>query len=182
MIEQPRIVSERLVLRPFSLSDAPEVQRLAGAWAIADTTLNIPHPYLDGMAEAWISMHAPNYESGELANFAITEKSDGTLMGAIGLVITRRFQRAELGYWIGKDYWNRGICSEAALAVIAFGFEQLALNKIIAHHLARNPASGRVMEKAGMVHEGTLRSHVIKGEVFEDLVAYRILRSEWEAG
>ena len=60
------------------------------------------------MAEEWISTHLPKFEAGELANFAIVLKETQELIGAIGLTINKRFKRAELGYWIGKPYWNKG--------------------------------------------------------------------------
>ena len=181
MISLPTLETERLVLRPFALSDAPRVQELAGDPAIADTTLNIPHPYKDGMAEEWIATHQPKYATGEQVGLAITEKESKLLIGAIGLNLEQRFRRAELGFWIGREFWNRGYCTEAAWAVIEYGFRQLSLNRIHAHHFGRNPASGRVMEKIGMSHEGLLREHVLKGRRFEDSVAYGILKSEWEA-
>lgn len=179
-MKQPTLSTARLSLRPFAAADAPDVQRLAGAREVADTTLNIPHPYVDGMAEAWIGMHAAAWERGELATFAVTEPSFG-LVGAIGLRIERKHQRAELGYWIAVPYWGRGYATEAAEAVIGFGFEQLDLNRVHASHLTRNPASGRVMIKTGMRYEGCRRGHVIKWDRFEDLAIYAVLRDEWRA-
>jgi RimJ/RimL family protein N-acetyltransferase len=75
-------------------------------------------------------------------------------------------------------YWGRGYATEAALAVIAFGFEELGLNRIYAQHMASNPASGRVMQKAGMRHEGTLRQHVTKFGIVDDIAIYGILASD----
>lgn len=168
------------MLRPFELSDASEVQRLAGDRAIADTTLNIPHPYEDGMAEQWIASHQPKVEAGELCNFAIVLECSEEMVGGIGLTIIPGFQRAELGYWIGKSYWNNGYCSEAGLSVIDYGFGTLNLNRIHASHFSRNPASERVLQKLGMVHEGRARQHVKRWEGFEDLELYGILKVEWE--
>ena len=147
---------------------------------VADTTLNIPYPYEDGMAEAWIATHQPKFEAGELANFAVVLRDSGELVGAIGMGIERRFDRAELGYWIGKPYWGQGYCTEAGQAMVAFGFTDLALNRIHACHLARNPASGRVMQKLGMSREGLCRQHVKKWDRSEDLVLYGILKSDWD--
>src|SRR5205807_543875 len=101
---QPKLKTSRLVLRPFRLEDAPEVQRLAGDPAVAATTLRIPHPYLDGMAESWITSLTPRYEKGECVSFAITREEDGALLGAVGLDIVQEHERAELGYWIGRPY------------------------------------------------------------------------------
>lgn len=179
MPPRPELKTERLFLRPFTLDDAPTVQKLAGDKDVAKTTLNIPHPYEDGMAEQWISTHEEKSEKGELLNFAITLHKNGGLIGAIGLVISKRHESAELGYWIGKPYWDKGYCTEAAQAVIRYGFEQLNLNRIHASHFARNSSSGRVMEKIGMTYEGCLRQQMKKWDKFEDLKVYSILRREF---
>jgi RimJ/RimL family protein N-acetyltransferase len=177
MASQPTLRTERLLLRPFRLEDAGVVQQLAGAREIADTALYIPHPYLDGMAEGWIGSHAESWNRQESATFAITTEADG-VTGAISLQLEPVHRRAELGYWVGRPFWNRGYATEAARAVIAFGLGQLGLNRIYAAHLTRNPASGRVLAKAGMQLEGVLRQHLMKWERPEDVAEYAILRDE----
>lgn len=179
MTEQPTLNTERLVLRPFTLADAVDVQRLAGDKAIASTTMNIPHPYEDGMAEEWIGTHQEEFDGGKSVTFAIVRAQDDALIGAISLVIGRQHRHAELGYWVGKPYWGNGYCTEAAREVLDYGFQVLDLHRIYARHLARNPASGRVMIKIGMQYEGCMRQHVLKWDAFEDLKIYGILRSEY---
>ena len=176
-VEQPVLRTARLILRPLRLADAAAVQQLAGAAEVADTTLNIPHPYLDGMAETWIESHAAAWAQQERATFAITSPGD-ELVGAISLGLRPAHRRAELGYWIGVPFWNRGFATEAARAMIEFGFNLLDLNRIHAAHLTRNPASGRVMAKAGMRFEGVLRQHYIKNGRAEDVAVYAVLRDE----
>lgn len=178
MVERPTLETERLILRPFVMTDAPEVQQLAGDREIASTTLNIPHPYEDGMAEQWIATHQERFESGDLVNFAIVLKQGNRLIGAIGLNITPAHSRAELGYWIGKEYWGKGYATEAAAAVLRYGFDVLGLHRIFARHLTRNPASGRVMQKIGMQYEGRMRGHLKKWDAFEDIETYGILQGE----
>lgn len=178
-MQLPNLNTERLLLRPFVLADALDVQRLAGEREIADTTLNVPHPYEDGMAEAWISGQQSKFENGELSAFAITLKPNGELVGAISLRIDPPMSRANLGYWIGKPYWNAGYCTEAALRLVRFAFEELKLHRLHAEHLDRNPASGRVLQKIGMLKEGIAREHTTKWGKFEDLVLYGLLRAEW---
>ncbi|MCE0521370.1 MAG: GNAT family N-acetyltransferase [Methylacidiphilales bacterium] len=175
---QPTLETERLFLRPLALSDAKELQSLAGDFTIADTTLNIAHPYPDGLAEEWISTHPAKYEQEESATFAITLKDGGNLIGVVGLISTKRFRRGELGYWITKQFWNQGYATEAARSVVQFGFSQLVLHKIEATHLSRNPASGKVMKKLGFVQEGILRDHIIKWDRFEDLVTYGLISAK----
>ncbi len=169
----------RLKLRAFRLTDAPYVQALAGARAIADTTLNIPHPYEDGMAEDWIRSLGPEYDAGVSATFAIERRDNQSLVGAIGLKLDRQNNKGDLGYWIGQPFWNYGYATEAAAALIAFGFDDLDLNRISAGHFVRNPASGRVMEKAGMKPEGVSRQDVVKWGKYEDLAFYGVLRQDW---
>ncbi len=170
--------TERLLLREFRMEDAPTVQHLAGERDVAKKTANIPHPYEDGMAEAWIQRHQGLVEDGELVTYAVTLKPDDTLIGAISLRIETRNHLAELGYWIGKPYWNKGYCTEAARALVNLGFDDLALNRIQARHMTSNPASGRVMKKVGMTYEGTHRQATYRFGAFEDLAMYAVLRSE----
>ena len=182
MPRQPDLPTERLLLRPFRAPDAPDVQRLAGAFEVADMTMTVPHPYPDGAAEAWIATHADSWDAGIAATYAITERSTGHLVGAVGLALVRAHDLAELGYWIGVPYWNRGFASEASRALIDFGFSTLGLHRIQARHFLRNPASGRVMQKLGMTLEGIMRGAARKGDRFEDLALYAVLAPEWTDG
>ena len=178
---RPTLETERLVLRPFEMSDAPHVQLLAGDRAVAATTKNIPHPYEDGMAEQWIGTHQVRFENGQEVVFAITRKGGGELIGAIGLTFNLAQENAEMGYWIGKPYWGCGYCTEAGHAVLRYAFAELRLHRVHAHHLSHNPASGRVMQKLGMRHEGRLREHVKKWDKFYDVDAHGIQGSEFAA-
>ena len=188
-MEQPILRTERLVLRPFAIVDAAAVQHLAGDMAVADTTLNIPYPYEDGMAGDWIAGHKEKFERRQEAIFAVTTADGGDLAGAAGLVVDAPSDRAELGYWIGRPFWGRGYATEAARAVLAYAFGSLGLHRVCANHFARNPASGRVMVKIGMVKEGVLRHHVKKWDRYEDLVVYGMVakphcrdRAGWHEG
>lgn len=176
---RPTLYTTRLILRPFELRDAPRVQLFAGAREIAEMTGHIPHPYPDGAAEDWIGGHAAEWRRGDAVTFAIVRRATDELIGAIGLTIHAQHCHAELGYWLGIPFWNQGFTTEAARAVLQFAFETLELNRVYAAHFARNPASGRVMQKIGMQYEGTLRQHFSRWERFEDLVYYGILIDEW---
>ncbi len=175
-MQVPTIRTERLILRPFESADAPRVQQLAGAREVALNTMQIPHPYPDGVAEQWIAQQAENPDN---YTFAI---DDGQLAGGIGLRLTHEFDRAEVGYWLGVPFWGRGYTTEALGAVIRFGFEDLNLHRIYAGYFDRNKASGRVMEKNGLKYEGRLREHVKKWDVYVDVVYHGILREEWVSG
>jgi RimJ/RimL family protein N-acetyltransferase len=172
----PTLISQRLVLRPFTPVDAPEVQRLAGSPEVSSMTLNIPHPYEDGMAEGWIARHGPEFEADTMAVLAIT--AAGVLVGAISLRLERAHRRAELGYWVGYPYWGQGYATEAAATMLEYGFTTLGLNRIQATHLVRNPASGRVMQKVGMRFEGIQREHFWKNGRPETIARYAILAGD----
>ena len=174
----PTLQTQRLTLRPFEVEDASVVQGLAGAPEIALTTQNIPHPYEDGMAEAWISTHRPSWDAGKFLTVAITSNADG-LVGAASLHINSAHRRGELGYWVGLPFWNRGYATESAGALLEYGFSELRLNRIQARHMTRNPSSGRVMEKLGMKPEGIQRQHVVAHGELEDVAMYAILSSEY---
>lgn len=160
---QPELATPRLLLRPFVPDDAAEVQRLADDAEVAEMTMAIPHPYPDGAAQAWIAMHAPGYASAAEITYAITRRDDERLLGAIALRgISGPDARGELGYWIGREHWSRGYCTEAAQRLVAFGCEEGALTRVVARCLARNAASARVMVKLGMRPEGRLVRHTCR--------------------
>jgi ribosomal-protein-alanine N-acetyltransferase len=174
------LVTQNLLLRPFEAADAEDVRCLAGDRAIADTTLGIPYPYEAGMAESWISSHPSGFESGRIAVFAIVRRLSGELAGAVGLRVVRHYRRAELGFWIGRPFWNKGYCTEAGRVALDYGFTTLRLNRIHASCFSRNPASARVLQKLGMVYEGRARQHAKKWNRFEDIEFYGILKARWE--
>ena len=176
----PELQTRRLVLRGLRLGDAARIRRLAGDRAIAENTILIPHPYEAGMAERWIREQKERYREGREVSFAIVRRGGKLPIGVIGLGLTEKHARGKIGYWIGKPYWNQGYATEAAEAVLRYGFEKLGLHRIWAAHFGRNPASGRVLEKLGMTYEGTRRQHVLKWGTFEDLAGYGIMRAEFE--
>lgn len=175
---QPTLHTERLVLRPFTPGDARRVHDIVSDREIAYNTAHIPHPYPDGMSGEWIDRVSARWHTGESAVFAATLRGEGTLVAAIGLEIEPQHRRAELGYWVARPHWNRGYASEGSRMIVEFGFRELELNRVQAHHYSRNPASGKVMQKIGMTWEGRLRRHVLKWGVFEDIEIYAILAGE----
>ena len=174
------IETERLLLRSFRLEDAAEIHRLCSAREIAENTLSITHPYPDGAAEEFIARTSATDEAGRSLNLAIESKDETALVGAIALDFERDHGRAELGYWIGVPYWRRGHATEAAAAMIRYAFDVEGLNRVFAYHYSRNPASGRVLVKIGMRHEGTRRGHTLKWGEYVDSECYAILRSDWQ--
>ena len=170
----PTLETARLVLRSYGPPDIPELVRLIGAREVAATTLRVPHPYTEQDAEEFIG----NIDEEHEARFAITLRASGGLCGGVGLRIDREHRHAELGYWIGVPYWGNGYATEAARAVLGYGFEDLKLHRIFATHFKQNAASRNVLQKLGMRHEGCLRSHVLKWGNFIDVEIYAVLSQE----
>lgn len=176
----PRIATARLVLRELAPTDAGAVQRLAGAREVAEQTL-LPHPYADGVAETWIAACRAAYEGGTQIVFAAERALDGALVGAIGLALEPHRACAKLGYWIGTPYWGHGYATECAAAVVAYGFETLALERIWAPRFRGNAASARVLEKIGFAHEGCRRQFVAERARAETIEQHGCLRWEYFA-
>ncbi len=177
---QPTLKTARLNLRPWTKADAADLQRLAARREIADTMISVPYPFTRDYADKWIAGHAKAYVRGTAVHFAITSAKDDALLGAIELrSIDVEHSHAEMSCWVGVEYWGQGFATEAARSVLRYAFEQLQLNRIVAYHMVRNPASGRALEKIGMPREGLLRQCVRKWGRFEDVVVRAILRDDW---
>jgi len=183
-MDLPILRTERLSLGLVEPSEAGRVAELAGDESIARNTESIPHPYPEGEAERVVENIRRDVEAGRAAVFAIRLAGDGAgegeLVGMMGLHPEPEHERAGMGYWIGKPYWDRGYATEAGRAVIRWGFEEGGLRRIYAESFSRNRASCRVLEKLGMQREGVLRSHFKKWDEFVDVEIYGMLREEWQ--
>lgn len=174
----PHLTTDRLQLRPFDMTDAGRVHELLAVPDIAGTTLNIAYPYPEGAAAAWIKGHERAAGDGTSWTWAITRCQDDLLLGAIGMGVVAAHRRGTLGYWLGVPFWGQGYTSEAARRVVGFGFGDLGLHRIDAECMSRNPASAKVMRRAGMVHEGTFRDYIMKNGSFESIDRYAVIRDE----
>ena len=105
----------------------------------------------------YIDVLLKEYNNGKFRTLAIAEHQSDILLGCIIIDVHKFLPRAELSYWVAKPYRNKGYVTEAVSAIIRYGFSDLSLIRIQAYHSVDNPASGRVLEKAGMMYEGTLR-------------------------
>lgn len=176
----PILETDRLRLRKPAVKDIPKILKYADNPKIAETTLNIPHPYKEEDAIFWINMANQGFEDKSRFVFAICQKSSDEFMGGIGLRINQRFNRAEMGFWIAEPFWNNGYTTEAAGKILEFGFEEIGLNKIIANHFLNNPASGQVMKKCGMIKEAEMLEHVRKDNEYLSLIQFRLTRKEFK--
>jgi RimJ/RimL family protein N-acetyltransferase len=159
-------------LRPWRAGDEASLVLHANN---RDIWLNLrdrfPHPYTSADAEAWIRFASSKEPT---TNFAIDV--DGDAVGGVGLLLHDDVERvaAEIGYWLGESFWNRGIMSAVVAAVTQYGFDRFSLTRIYALPNARNTASQRVLEKAGYAREGVLRRSAIKDGTILDQVLFAI--------
>jgi ribosomal-protein-alanine N-acetyltransferase len=115
--------------------------------------------------------------------FAIVDKKNNTYIGAIGYVVeatTPRGKLVDLGYFIKREYWNKGIVTEAGRKVVEYAFIRDDVYKIEAGCLKENPASEKVMKKLGMKKEGELRTHQYHENEWKDRILYGLIKEEWE--
>lgn len=169
------ILTDRLNLRIFEKSDAETVQALCNNFNIYKSTLYLPYPYSLNDALVWIENHQKNFDEDRSYEFAITDRISGNLYGAISLSNNQKFNNGEIAYWIGEEYWGKGYGTEAAKAIIDFAFKEKELHKVFARYFKSNPASGRIMQKVGMVQEGLLKDQVVKDGKYEDLIYFGII-------
>ena len=172
--------TERLILRRFSPRDAEDMYRNWASDPEVTRFLTWPcHTSPEG-TRALLEQWAEKYADGTYFNWAIEYRRSRQAIGSIAVgKLNEEIDSAELGYCIGREYWGQGIMPEALTAVMHFLFEDAGFNRISACHDVNNPRSGRVMEKAGMRYEGTLRQAEKNNRGVCDIVVRAALRSEW---
>ena len=176
----PELETERLLLRKMRLDDAEAMFAYASDPEVTRYVLWDTHRSIDD-TEEFLRFATEGYERGDFGGWGVVLKDSGVFVGTCGLDAgyAPEHARAELGYVLSREHWGRGLMPEAARAVIRFGFVRMTLNRIEARCIAENAASARVMEKAGMTYEGTLREREFIKGAYRDMKVYSILRSEY---
>ena len=176
----PEIEGKRIVLRKLKLSHANDMYQNIRNKAIARWT-TIPQPYPADGAVKHIRQQQRLWRERKSFAFAVILKETGKLIGGIGLIrVDFKHQCAELGYWLAKRYWNRGLMTEAIPLILQFGFKELKLYRIYAMKYQANVASARVLEKCGFTREGCMRKAIILRNQRQDLLNYAILKTEFK--
>lgn len=175
------IETQRLILRRFSLDDA---QAMFNNWAGDEEVTKFmtwpPYQNVDDVA-GYLEYIVKSYVNNADYYWAIELKEVGGPVGAISVVNTNEAVKSvEIGYCIGRNWWHKGITSEAFAAVIKFLFDNTDVNRIQASHDTRNMNSGRVMKKCGLQYEGTLRQSGLNNQGICDSAWYAILREDYE--
>ncbi len=173
--------SERLMIRRLTMADDEAVYAYGKDVDVARYVIFPRHESIADSREFIVKM-LENYEISEPSSYGITLKNNGKLIGTIGFADwEKEHNRVEIGYAIGKEYWNKGFVTEATKVLIDFLFTNTDLIRIESRCQPANIGSFRVMEKAGMTYEGTLRKHTFYKDVQHDMKYYSILREEWSS-
>jgi len=175
----PDLQTGRLRLRKLTMQDAHDIYHYSKDFEVARHVLWDAHRSI-GESRAYLRFMLRKYRMGEPASWGIEYTATGEIIGTIGFMwIQNDNSSAEVGYSLSRDYWNKGIMTEALKAVIEYGFSFLNLNRIEAQHETTNPASGAVMRKCHMQKEGTLRSRLMNKGKFVDVDLYAILKKDF---
>ena len=179
ILKMPKIETERLILRKIIFEDAQDIFEYAQVPEVTEFLVWDPHQTIQDSID-FIKFAEEKYASDEWIILGIELRENKKLIGTIDLRGWNGVSRcAETGYVISKEYWNKGIITEALQAVIKFSFEELQLNRLEAHCEEENVGSWRVMEKCGMKYEGTLREKVFVKDRYRSMKMYSILKSEY---
>jgi [ribosomal protein S5]-alanine N-acetyltransferase len=150
----PELNTNRLILRKMSVDDLPSLVKYANNRKIADRILNMPYPFQEPDAVFRIGYVHQGFKNKTRYVFAIILKESRELIGEVSLHVDRSKEIAQLAYWVGEPFWNKGLSTEASSVVLDFGFEQLHLHAIYAECLLENKASQKVLLNNGMIKSG----------------------------
>ena len=179
LIYMPDLMTPRLRLRRLTMRDAQDIYRYSRDPEVARHVLWDAHRSI-GDSRAYLRYMLRRYRSHEPASWGIELIETGRIIGTIGFMwVQEDNAAAEVGYSLARDCWGRGFMTEALRAVIQYGFDHMALNRIEAQHETTNPASGAVMRKCHMQHEGTLRSRLFNKGRYVDVELYAILKRDF---
>ena len=176
----PSLETQDLCLRKPRMKDAKDIFRYASDPEVARYVLWEPHRSVSETSSFIRDLRA-RLRAGCPSSWVVVLRETDTVIGTIGFVwYSTDNNAAELGYSFSREYWNRGYATQALRAVIDSVFSSLPLNRLEAQHDVRNPASGRVMQKCGLIQEGILRGRIMNKGEYIDTALYSILRSDWE--
>ena len=179
-----RLETTRLILRPPTLADVPDVVAGVADIEVARMLLVVPHPYQESDARGFIERCIRRWSENPQNDFTffLESKQDGRVIGASGLNKIDRFSgTAVTGSWIRKDLWRKGYILEAKIPILDFAFDGLELRRLETSAFAENIASQAMSEKLGFVNEGVSRaaSKCRATGVIHDEVRYGLLKEEW---
>lgn len=178
-LDNPRLETERLILRKLDISDAGDIFEYASDPIVTRYMTFETHKTIDD-AKGFINFVLDRYSRDESGEWGIELKTNSRLIGTLGIAsFDQKNSCITIGYILAKHYWGKGIVTEAVKRVIRFAFDDMKVNRVEAYHFLGNDASGRVMQKAGMQYEGILRQKLFARGEYRDVKQYAILKDDW---
>lgn len=175
------IETERLILRRFTINDVEHVYNNWTSDSEVSKYMRWEHHKNIIETELKIKDWLNRYSHNNFYQWAITYRSIDEPIGAIGLfVVNESDMCGDFGYSISRKFWGMGIATEALKAVLKFAFDNVGFNRIESYHSINNPASGKVMLKAGMKFEGLAKQKYKSNVGFEDSNMYSILKEDFK--
>jgi len=171
-------VTDQIHLSEIQPSDQAAVLEHLQEKEIYDRTLRIPYPYTEADFQAWLQIvEKTSEQQGQRVHWAIRNEVD-FLIGGCGFDSFQvgKSHRAEIGYWLAKPFWGRGIMTAVVRRACEFAFAEFGLVKIVAHVFADNAASAKVLEKCGFQQEGYLRKHYLKDGKYLDARPFALVK------
>jgi RimJ/RimL family protein N-acetyltransferase len=171
------LVNDQIYLSEYDASDSDALVAHLNDRDVYDRTLRVPFPYTEADAERWLALAGKlTKQHGQPVHWAI--RMEEALIGGCGFedFEAGKSHRVEIGYWLARPFWGRGIMTAVVRRLCRHAFEELGLGKISAHVFAHNPASARVLEKCGFQQEGFLRQHFLKDGQLLDARLFGLLR------
>lgn len=179
LAEHPSLQTPRLLLRPLQNSDYERILEFMSVRSVTDFLLFFNYPIKPEEIRNWLqNVIAANKEY--CLYWGIVLKKENKLLGILSLTIDNYHHKAEIGCWSDRDYWNRGIMTEAAWIVIEYGFKWRHFHRLEWTHMTANDASQRLAEKLGFQMEGIWREGHYKDGTFRDVKIYGMLASDFE--
>ncbi|MCP4713092.1 MAG: GNAT family N-acetyltransferase [Planctomycetes bacterium] len=170
---------KKVRLRKVKPSDAEAIYHNIKDKAMVKWTSHIPHPYPRSLADQYMRLCQKLWREGTQYTFSVFSQETCELVGLAGLMhVNGKHKNAELGYWVGKKYWNQGFATEAVGLVLQLGFKHLKLERIYAGTYDKNIPSQKVLTSCGFKHEGTMRKAVYRYRNWHDMYNFGILKSE----
>jgi RimJ/RimL family protein N-acetyltransferase len=173
------IFFEGIILRPWTLSDAPQLALIADNKKITDNLRDgLPSPYSLKDAHDWLNLILP--ENNPPRFFAIT--IDKKVIGSIGIVSKTDIYRKnfEIGFFLSENFWGQGIATKAIKAATSYSFRDFDIVRVYAESFSDNIGSRRALEKAGFKLEATIRRNIIKNGIIKDSCIYSVLKEDYK--
>jgi RimJ/RimL family protein N-acetyltransferase len=164
-----------IILRKLTTTDATPIARFLQDKEVVKYLADLPDPYTLETAETFIRLVMEWEKTGEAFHFAVSEKSKNDILGVIGVkLIDQTNKIGEIGFWLGREYWGKGVISKAIPQLISFAFNELTLHALLAEVFEWNTASMKALEKSGFTGVGLSQRKTCNSKTNEPVYLFKL--------